>query len=268
MPHDAVASGDGPARDGDIHDVPAAESVRASRRRDRPGVQALLDTAARDVTRLSGTGAGEREPGLVLALARFGNAACMVVGQDRDGQRLQPLGPAGLREAQRGMRVAAELHMPLVTVVDTAGAALSARSEEGGLAAEIAHCLAEMITVEVATVCVLLGEGAGGAALALTPADRVIAAQHAWLSPLPPEAASAVIYRTTDRADEMAGRQGIRAIDLQTVGLVDRVVSEASAGFLATMGAVIEEELLALRARDARRRLLDRHQRYRALGSP
>jgi acetyl-CoA carboxylase carboxyl transferase subunit beta len=88
------------------------------------------------------------------------------------------------------------------------------------------------------------------------------------LSPLPPDAASAVIYRTTDRADEMAERQGIRAIDLHTVGLVDRIVSEASAGFLATMGAVIEEELHALRVRDPRQRLLDRHRRYRTLGSP
>jgi acetyl-CoA carboxylase alpha subunit len=122
-----------------------------------------------------------------------------------------------------------------------------------------------MLTVEVATVSVLLGEGAGGAALALTPADRVIAAQHAWLSPLPPEAASAVIYRTTDRADEMAERQGIRAIDLRSAGLVDHIVTEASDSFLATMGAVIEEELVALRQRDSRQRLHDRHQRYRTL---
>jgi acetyl-CoA carboxylase carboxyl transferase subunit beta len=267
-PHHAVRSGGSPSTRDGVAAVPAAESVRASRRRDRPGVRALLDVAAQDVTRLSGTGAGEREPGLLLALARFGTAACMVVGQDRDGQRLQPLGPAGLREAQRGMRVAAELRMSLVTVVDTAGAALSARSEEGGLAAEIAHCLAQMITVEVATVCVLLGEGAGGAALALTPADRVVAAQHAWLSPLPPEGASAVIYRTTDRADEMAERQGIRAVDLRTCGLVDRIVAEEPVGFVTGLGAAIEEELVALRARDPQRRMSERRRRYRALGSP
>lgn len=262
--HDAVP-------DGAVPDVPAAESVRRSRRPDRPGLRALLDVAARDVSLLSGTGAGEREPGLVLALARFGNASCLVVGQDRRGQRVRPLGPAGLREAQRGMRIAAELGLPLVTVVDTPGAALSQQAEEGGLAAEIAHCLAEMIAVPVPTLCVLLGEGAGGAALALVPADRVVAAQHAWLSPLPPEAASAVIHRTTDRADEMARQQGIRAIDLRARGLVDRIVVEAPGGadgVLSTMGAVIEAELLLLHERDPQQRVRHRRRRYRDLGSP
>jgi acetyl-CoA carboxylase carboxyl transferase subunit beta len=231
----------------------------------------LLDVAARDVSLLSGTGAGEREPGLVLALARFGNASCLVVGQDRRGQRVRPLGPAGLREAQRGMRIAAELGLPLVTVVDTPGAALSQQAEEGGLAAEIAHCLAEMIAVPAPTLCVLLGEGAGGAALALVPADRVVAAQHAWLSPLPPEAASAVIHRTTGRADEMARQQGIRAIDLRARGLIDRIVVEAPDGaddVLSTTGAVIEAELFLLRERDPQQRLRHRRRRYRDLGSP
>jgi acetyl-CoA carboxylase carboxyl transferase subunit beta len=230
----------------------------------------LLDVAARDVTLLSGTGAGEREPGLVLALARFGATASLVVGQDRRGQRARRLGPAGLREAQRGMRLAAELRLPLVTVVDTAGAALSQEAEEGGLAAEIAHCLAEMIAVPGPTLCVLLGEGAGGAALALVPADRVVAAQHAWLSPLPPEAASAVIHRTTERADEMARQQGIRAIDLRARGLVDRIVVETSDDpdrFLPAMGSAIEAELRALRERAAQQRVRDRRERYRRLGS-
>lgn len=262
--HDAVPHDEVP-------DVPAAESVRRSRDPDRPGLRALLDVAARDVTLLSGTGAGEREPGLVLALARFGTAAGLVVGQDRRGQRVRRLGPAGLREAQRGMRLAAELRLPLVTIVDTAGAALSQEAEEGGLAAEIAHCLAEMIAVPGPTLCVLLGEGAGGAALALVPADRVVAAQHAWLSPLPPEAASAVIHRTTERADEMARQQGIRAVDLRARGLVDRIVVESSDDpdrFLPAMGSAIEAELRALRERAAQQRVRDRRERYRRLGSP
>jgi len=267
---DADASRHDAVPDDVVPDVPAAESVRRSRDPDRPGLRALLDVAARDVTLLSGTGAGEREPGLVLALARFGATASLVVGQDRRGQRVRRLGPAGLREAQRGMRLAAELRLPLVTVVDTAGAALSQEAEEGGLAAEIAHCLAEMIAVPGPTLCVLLGQGAGGAALALVPADRVVAAQHAWLSPLPPEAASAVIHRTTERADEMARQQGIRAIDLRARGLVDRIVVETSDDpdrFLPAMGSAIEAELRALRERAAQQRVRDRRERYRRLGS-
>ncbi|MFJ6213432.1 carboxyl transferase domain-containing protein [Streptomyces sp. NPDC092296] len=252
---------------------PAAESIRRSRRPDRPGVRALLATAATDLTALSGTGAGERDQGLLLALARFGAAPCVVVGHDRETHsRRGPFGPAGLREARRGMRIAAELGLPLVTVVDTPGAALSPAAEEGGLAGEIARCLAELATLPSPTVCLLLGEGAGGGALALFPADRVVAARHAWLSPLPPEGASALMYRTTERAAEVAEHQGVRSQDLLAAGIADRLVAEEPdaaddpGAFLARVGAVLEQELAALLARDPVERQAARRRRYRELG--
>ena len=146
-------------------------------------MRALLRVAARNVTPLSGTAAGEMDPGVLLVLARFGAVPCILLGQDRQRQRRQqPLGPAGLRAARRGIRIATELDLPLVTIVDTAGADLSKEAEEGGLAGEIARCLAELVTLRAPTLCLLLGEGAGGGALAFLPADRVVAAQHAWLS--------------------------------------------------------------------------------------
>ncbi|MFD0687693.1 carboxyl transferase domain-containing protein [Actinomadura fibrosa] len=205
----------------------AWESIERSRRADRPGVRELLRHGAADVTPLSGTGQGEAEPGLLLALARFGAEPCVLVGQDRRGQRTgHPLGPAGLRVARRGMGLAAELGLPLVTVVDTPGAVLSAEAEEGGLAGEIARCLADLITLAAPTLCLLLGEGTGGAALALLPADRVLVARHAWLSPLPPEGASVIVHRTPDRAGEMAAAQGVRSAELLRNGLADELVDE------------------------------------------
>ncbi|MEU8119322.1 carboxyl transferase domain-containing protein [Spirillospora sp. NPDC049024] len=205
----------------------AWDSIERSRRPDRPGVRELLRHGATDVTPLSGTGEGEAEPGLLLALARFGAAPCVLVGQDRHGRRGgHPLGPAGLRVARRGMRLAAELGLPLVTVVDTPGAVLSADAEEGGLAGEIARCLADLITLPAPTLCLLLGEGTGGAALALLPADRVLVARHAWLSPLPPEGASLIVHRTAARAGEMAEAQGVRSADLLRGGLADALVDE------------------------------------------
>ncbi|SNR23435.1 carboxyl transferase domain-containing protein [Actinomadura mexicana] len=202
----------------------AWDSIERSRRPDRPGVRELLRHGAADVTPLSGTGQGEAEPGLLLALARFGAAPCVLVGQDRRGGH--PLGPAGLRVARRGMRLAAELGLPLVTVVDTPGAVLSAAAEEGGLAGEIARCLADLITLPAPTLCLLLGEGTGGAALALLPADRVLVARHAWLSPLPPEGASLIVHRTPARAGEMAEAQGVRSADLLRGGSADVLVDE------------------------------------------
>ncbi len=258
----------------DVDDVPAWESVRRSRRPERPGVRQLLRHAARDVVPMRGTGAGEIDAGLILALARFGGAPCVVLGQDRQSQSVgQPLGPAGLREARRGMKLADELKLPLVTVIDTAGAALSRDAEEGGLAGEIARCLQDLVLLDAPTVCLLLGEGAGGGALALLPADRVVCAQHGWLSPLPPEGASAIVHRTTGRAPEMAEAQGVRSLDLLRAGIVDRVVAERPdaadepATFLDHLALVLEAELAGLLRRDPGTRLAARLSRYRHLGS-
>jgi acetyl-CoA carboxylase carboxyl transferase beta subunit len=255
-----------------LQDVPAWESITRSRRDARPSVRRLLRTAANTVTRLQGTGEGETDPGLVLALAKFGGAPCVLLGQDRRGQQAHLLGPAGLREARRGMRLAAELDLPLVTVIDTSGAALSKEAEEGGLAGEIARCLSELVLLPAPTLCLLLGEGAGGGALALLPADRVLCAQHAWLSPLPPEGASVIVHRTLDRAAEVAAEQGVRSADLLRSGIVDRIVPEhpdaadEPDAFLARLSRVLEHELAGLLGQDDEQRLAARLERYRRLG--
>ncbi|WP_346742688.1 carboxyl transferase domain-containing protein [Spongiactinospora sp. TRM90649] len=264
----------GPEPRGPARPVEAWDAITRSRRDDRPGVRALLTLGARDVTPLRGTGAGEDDPGLLLALARFGTAPAVVLGQDRSRQRAVPgLGPAGLRVARRGMRLAAELGLPLVTVIDTAGAALSKAAEEGGLAGEIARSLAEMVMLDAPTVCLILGEGAGGAALALLPADRVVAAQHGWLSPLPPEGASAILYRSVDFAPEIAASQRVSATDLRADGIVDRIVPELPdaayehRAFCERVAATLEYEIAGLLARPAADRLAARTARYRNLGT-
>jgi acetyl-CoA carboxylase carboxyl transferase subunit beta len=256
-----------------LPDIPAWDSITRSRRDDRPGVRRLLRYAATDVVPLNGTGEGERDPGLLLALARFSGAPCVLLGQDRRGQTSEkPLGPGALREARRGMRLARELQLPLVTVIDTPGAALSKEAEEGGLAGEIARCLAELVMLEAPTISVLLGQGTGGGALALVPADRVVAAQHGWLSPLPPEGASAIVYRDTDHAPEMAQKQGVRSADLLAAGIVDVVVPERPDAadepeeFCRRLGRVLSNELAGLLHADAHDRFDARLARYRALG--
>jgi acetyl-CoA carboxylase alpha subunit len=172
------------------------------------------------------------------------------------------------------MRLPAELGLALVTVIDTAGAALSREAEEGGLAGEIARCLAELVMLPAPTVCVLLGQGAGGGALALLPADRVLAAQHGWLSPLPPDGASAILPRTTAYAPRLAEQQGVRSLDLLRGGIVDRLVAEhpdaadEPEAFARRMAGVLEQELVALLRTEPGERLSGRLTRYRRLGLP
>ncbi|MCX7520773.1 acetyl-CoA carboxyl transferase [Microbacterium sp. STN6] len=253
--------------------VAAWEAVERSRRPDRPGLRALLRHAASDVLPLNGTGQGENEPGLLLALARFGDAPCVVLGQDRQTQRSAgPLGPAALREARRGMRLSHELGLPLVTVIDTPGAALSQQAEEGGLAGEISRCLSDLVALAAPTVSLILGEGSGGGALALLPADRTLAAQHAWLSPLPPEGASAILFRDTTHAAELAEAQGIGASALLRAGIVDAIVPETpdaadeARAFCRRTGQALEHALHALGDMRSHERLAERHRRFRALG--
>jgi acetyl-CoA carboxylase alpha subunit len=233
------------------HEYPAWESVIRTRRVNRPGVRELLRYGATDVVPLNGTGEGELQEGLLLVLARFSGVPCVLLGQDRASQAAYgPLGPAALRVARRGMRLAAELQLPLVSVIDTPGAALSQAAEEGGLAGEIARCLADLVTLAAPTLCVLLGQGSGGGAMALLPADRVIAARHAWLSPLPPEGASAIVHGgDPSYAAELAQDQQIRAVDLRRRGMVDRLVAEFDdaadepVAFSRRMGALIAVEM-------------------------
>jgi acetyl-CoA carboxylase beta subunit/acetyl-CoA carboxylase alpha subunit len=255
-----------PPEPADIHgsqaeDLPAIDAwdaVTRTRRPERPGVRDLLATQASDVVELSGTQAGEVGPALLLALARFDGQPCIVVGQDRAAEAAgHKLGPSALRVARRGIALAAELGVPLLTVIDTTGGELSAAAEDGAIAGEIARCLADLITCTAPTLSLMLGEGNGGAALALLPADRVVAARHGWLAPLPPEGASAIVHRDTDHAAEMAQAQQVLAIGLAERGVVDVVVPELPdaaderEAFLARLGDVLASELAGLHQRGA-----------------
>ena len=235
-------------------------SVLRTREADYPGARDLIRAAATDVVAL-------HETGLILAVARIGGYPCVLAAQDRNGP---PPGPAALRVAQRAIRLADGLRLPLVTVIDTPGAELSAQAEQDGLAGEIAHCLAALLAVGVPTISVLLGQGTGGAALALLPADRVIAAEHAWLAPLAPEGASAIVYRDTSHAAELAARQGIGAADLAAHRIVDQVIPETPGdpnGLCARLGTALHHTLAALTSEDEPARAKSRARRIRGLGA-
>jgi acetyl-CoA carboxylase carboxyl transferase subunit beta len=147
------------------------------------------------------------------------------------------------------MALAQQLDLPLINIIDTPGAALSPAAEEGGLAGEIARCLADLVVLDAPSLTILLGQGCGGGALAMLPANRVIAAQNAWLSPLPPEGASVIMHRTPDLAPDMARAQRVGAADLVSAGIVDRIVPEhpdaaqEPEAFCLRLGQVVRHEL-------------------------
>jgi acetyl-CoA carboxylase carboxyl transferase subunit beta len=206
----------------------AWDSIIRTRSASRPGVREVLKYGGTGTIRLNGTEEGERDTSMLIAITRLDGQPCVVIGQDRKSQTpVTPMGPAALREARRGMRLANELGLPLVSFIDTPGADLSPDAEQGAIAGEIARCIGQMSTMRVPSVSVLLGEGCGGGALALLPATRVIAAEHAWLAPLPPEGASAILYGDIAHAAQMAETQRVRSADLFESGIVCRVIPES-----------------------------------------
>ena len=230
-------------------------AVQRTRGPDYPGARDLIAAAATDLVPV-------RTGSVILALGRIGGFPVVLAGPDRHAPAP---GPDALRVARRGVRLAAGLGLPLVTVIDTAGGELSARAEEGGLAEQIARCLAELLVLPVPTVSVLLGQGTGGAALALLPADRTVAAADAWLAPLAPEGASAIVFRDTTHAAGLARGQGIGAADLAAAGVVDELV--AGDGDLArNLGRAVHRALAGLTAQDPAARLAARTSRVRHLG--
>ncbi len=238
-------------------ELPVWEAVEHTRNPDRLGVRHLVRNGAHGTLALNGTEEGEQDAAVLVTLTRLDGQPCVLIGQDRHQQtRATPLGAAALREARRGMRLAEELGLPLVTVIDTPGAELSVAAEEGAIAGEIARCIATLTTMTVPTVSVLLGQGCGGGALALLPAQVVVATENAWLSPLPPEGASVIRYGDVDHAAEMAESQGIGSAALVESGIVHRVVPELpdddAESLARAVAATVANELVRLAASGGR----------------
>ncbi|MGW4697521.1 carboxyl transferase domain-containing protein [Kitasatospora cineracea] len=244
----------------------AWESVLLSRRPDRLSALELLHHTAELFLPLDGDSA------LVRGLALIGGQPVMVVAQQRQGpdQPALPVTAADLRAVRRQAQIAEELGLPLLTVVDTTGAELSVEAELDGVALEIAHCLTTLVGLRTPVLAVLLGQGSGGGALALLPADRVLAAEHSWLAPLPPEGASAIVHRDGDHAPQLARAQGITATALTATGLVDQVVPETDdpADLRDRLATAITATLAELTHLPTPERLAARATRNRHLGGP
>jgi acetyl-CoA carboxylase carboxyl transferase subunit beta len=249
-------------------------SIQHVRKRRRPGAGTLLDAVATDITVLHGARDGHPDdPACFAALARVAGYPAVVIAQRRRGDGAPAvMNPSGYRKARRAMALAAELRLPLVTIVDTPGAELSEDAERGGLAGQIAGCLADMAALPVPTVAILLGEGGSGGALALLNADRVLVAEHASLGVIAPEGASAILYRDVDHAAELAATQGGASWQLLEAGIADRLIPEPQPAheqpetFVARVAAVLSTALAEIVVADPSARRAERHRRWRSIG--
>jgi acetyl-CoA carboxylase carboxyl transferase subunit beta len=252
--------------------------VRAARAPDRPTALDYVRLLLTSFVELHGDRAGYDDPAVIAGLGRLAGQPVAVVGFERgrgddpDRRGGRPY-PEGFRKAQRVLRIAARLRLPVLALIDTPGAYPGVESEERGLAGQIAATLALMAELPCPTIAAIIGEGGSGAAVALAAADRVLIQEHAIYSVIGPEGAAAILYRDAGRAASVAPRLKLTAHDLSDLGVADFVVPEPEGGAASDpdaaallLGAHVAWALHELQGRSRDRLLRARRERYRRIG--
>lgn len=204
----------------------AWRSVTRSRARDRPSIESVIEASGAPLIEIRGDRAGSDDRNLLAGFTSLGGEPAVAVGFRRPQGRGAEVSPGGYRKAQRAISIAEELGLPLVSFIDTKGAGAGVDEESEGLAHSVGSLIRELLGVRIPTVSVLMGEGSGAGAIALVAADSVIALENAWLAPIAPEAASAILFRSTERAAHMVRGQAADVAALRDEGLLDAVVPE------------------------------------------
>src|SRR5881398_3466667 len=138
--------------------------------------------------------------------------------------------PEGYRKALRLMRLADKFGLPIITLIDTAGAYPGIGAEERHIAEAIAVNLRQMMKLRVPIIAVVIGEGGSGGALGIGVSDRVLILENAYYSVISPEACSAILWKDRRHAAEAAEALKLTAQDLITLGVVDEIVPEPEGG--------------------------------------
>ena len=216
----------------------AWETVNIARHPDRPTARDYIRSLSPTFLELQGDHCYGDDPTIVAGLGDIDGRPVIFVGQqrlhsprnDHPGEtQLRPR-PEGFRKAIRMMELAAQLHCPLVTFIDTSGADPGVESERHGMAWSLAHCLSTMSNLPVPIVAAIIGEGASGGAVALALADRIVMLEHAIYEVISPEGAATILYRDAQRAEEVAARLNLTAKDCLRLGVIDAIIPEPSAG--------------------------------------
>jgi acetyl-CoA carboxylase carboxyl transferase subunit alpha len=181
--------------------------------------------------------------------------------------------PEGYRKALRLMRLATKFGLPVITLIDTAGAYPGVGAEERHIAEAIAVNLREMILMEVPIIAVVIGEGGSGGALGIGVADRVLILENAYYSVISPEGCAAILWKDRSAAAKAAEALRMTATDLLELGLVDEIIPEPLGGAhndLAAISATLKERLIQhlthLQQLSPAERLRQRYAKYRAYG--
>ena len=270
---------------GEVGDEALREAVWArvqlARNVQRPHTLELLAAMAEDVVELHGDRTFGDDPALVGGFARIGEHRVVFLGHQKGAEVEENIKrnfgmphPEGYRKAGRIMKLAERLGLPVVTFVDTPGAAPDAASEERGQAEAIARSIALMTSLRTPIVTVITGEGGSGGALAIAVGDVVMALENAIYAVISPEGCASILWRTPDAAQQAAVAMRLTAREQEALGVIDLVIAEPAGGAhqdpretAHRLGEAIEAQLEALVHRDLDALVRGRYARYREFGA-
>ena len=258
----------------------AWQRVQLARHPKRPFTLDYLRSTFSDFNELHGDRLFAEDRAIVGGFAHLGDHRVMVMGtqkgRDTKENILRNFGsahPEGYRKALRLMRLAEKFKLPIITLIDTAGAYPGIGAEERHIAEAIAVNLREMMLLEVPTIAVVIGEGGSGGALGIGVTDRVLILENAYYSVISPEGCAAILWKDRAAAPKAAEALKITAKNLLELRLVDDVVPEPLGGAHNDLNATagnLKEHLLnhldQLEKLPVADRLKTRYDRFRAHG--
>ncbi|MFN7113591.1 MAG: acetyl-CoA carboxylase carboxyltransferase subunit alpha [Alphaproteobacteria bacterium] len=241
------------------------QKVQVARHPNRPH---FLDYAKRliaDFTPLAGDRYFGEDAALLGGLGRFRGQSVVVMGQEKGHDTQTRIHhnfgmtkPEGYRKAQRLMAMASQFKLPVITLVDTAGAFPGIEAEERGQSEAIAKSIESCLRAEVPVVSTIIGEGGSGGAIAIATADRVMMLEHSIYSVISPEGCASILWRSAEFAKDAARALKLTAQDLKQLGIIDTIIEEPMGGAhrepertIDVVGDYIERALSELKPLDA-----------------
>jgi len=213
------------------------QKTQVARHPDRPHCLDYVKALIEDFTPLAGDRYFSEDAAIMGGLGRFRGRPVVVIGNEKGSDTESRIKhnfgmarPEGYRKAVRLMDLADKFALPVITLVDTAGAYPGIGAEERGQAEAIARSTDRCLALGVPLVAVIIGEGGSGGAVAIATANRVLMLEHSIYTVASPEAAASILWRDSARAIDAATSMKITAQDLKTLGVIDVIITEPTGG--------------------------------------
>ncbi|WP_350335430.1 acetyl-CoA carboxylase carboxyltransferase subunit alpha [Coralliovum pocilloporae] len=223
------------------------QKTQVARHPARPHCMDYVKSLITDFTPLAGDRKFSDDEAVVAGFGRFRGQSVAILGQEKGSDTEARLRhnfgmarPEGYRKAVRIMELANRFGVPVLSLVDTAGAYPGIGAEERGQAEAIARSTDACLSLKVPNVTLVIGEGGSGGAIAIATANHVLMLEHSIYSVISPEGAASILWRDSTRAQDAATNMKITAQDLQQLGVIDGIVPEPMGGAHRDAGAVLQ----------------------------